>query len=177
MRITGRFKGYFLSVHMANLSATGLALCSSLPRLSRRMSWSTKSTATVKLPTLIAHRDSAALLSAYCDTSVKNRVSFWSSTPNNLVFLPVDSAMASAHNGILHLACNAECPDLQQLLLSSQERIIIIWLYISVKAETHVMVLHTTCKFVMATPTYVTHRRTDRRTTKILMYCLLWAYS
>ena len=23
MRITGRFKGYFLSVHMANLSATG----------------------------------------------------------------------------------------------------------------------------------------------------------
>ena len=26
MRITGRFKGYFLSVHMANLSATGLKL-------------------------------------------------------------------------------------------------------------------------------------------------------
>ena len=26
MRITGRFKGYFLSVHMANLTATGLKL-------------------------------------------------------------------------------------------------------------------------------------------------------
>ena len=26
MRITGRFKGYFMSVHMANLAATGLKL-------------------------------------------------------------------------------------------------------------------------------------------------------
>ena len=37
--------------------------CSSLPRLSRRMSWSTKSpaTGTVKLPKLIARRDSGCL--------------------------------------------------------------------------------------------------------------------
>ena len=47
MRITGRFKGYFLSVHMANLSATGLLkVVSSLAVRSQdfrddlRMSWS-----------------------------------------------------------------------------------------------------------------------------------------
>ena len=69
----------------------------------------------------------SSLLSARCDRLVKNRVSFWSITPNNLVFLPVDSAMASAHNGIFRVACDAEYPDLEQLLLS-QERI--IWLFL-----------------------------------------------
>ena len=33
------------------------------------------------------------------------------------MFLPVVSAMASVHNGILRVACNSECPDQQQLLL------------------------------------------------------------
>ena len=41
------------------------------------------------------------------------------------MFSPIASAKASAHNGILLVACNAECPDLQQLLslafLLSQE--------------------------------------------------------
>ena len=32
MRISGRFKGYFLSVHMANLSVTGLALLQFAPK-------------------------------------------------------------------------------------------------------------------------------------------------
>ena len=36
------------------------------------------------------------------------------------------------------------------------------------KAETHVMILHTNRKFVTATPTSVTHARTDRQTTKNL---------
>ena len=61
-------------------------------------------------------------------------------------------------------ATQIECPDLQQLLLS-QERAI------SVKAETHVMVLHTTRKFVKAMPTSVTHRRTDN---KNLTCCHIW---
>ena len=34
---------------------------------------------------------------------------------------------------------------------------------ISVKAQAHVMVLHTTRKFVTATPTSVTHTQTDRQ--------------
>ena len=38
---------------------------------------------------------------------------------------------------------------------------------ISVNPEAHVMVLHTTLKFVMATPTSVTHGQTDN---KILIY-------
>ena len=61
----------------------------SLPRLSRRLSWSTKSTAPMKLPTLIARCDSGCL--ALC-------------MPNNFVFLPLASAMARAHNGILRVA-------------------------------------------------------------------------
>ena len=36
------------------------------------------------------------------------------------MFLPVISAMASVHNGILRVACNPECPDQQQLLLSRE---------------------------------------------------------
>ena len=36
------------------------------------------------------------------------------------MFLPVVSAMASVHNGILRVACNSECPDQQQLLLSRE---------------------------------------------------------
>ena len=40
---------------------------------------------------------------------------------------------------------------------------------VSVKAEAHVMALHTTRKFVMATPTSVAHNR-HAQTTKILMY-------
>ena len=41
---------------------------------------------------------------------------------NILVFLPVASTMASAHNRILRVACNPECPD-QQQILQSQERL------------------------------------------------------
>ena len=40
---------------------------------------------------------------------------------------------------------------------------------ISVKAEMHVMDLHTTRKFVMATPTSVTHTRTDNKNLNVLM--------
>ena len=117
IRITGRFKGYFLSVHMANLSATGLKLLAHLQFAPKTFEMNElEPPATVKLP--------------------PNRVSFWSSTPNNLVFLPVDSAMASAHNGIFRVACNAEYPDLKQLLLyniiSRKNN-----MAISVTAETH----------------------------------------
>ena len=66
--------------------------------------------------------------------------------------------MASAHNGILCIACNAECPDQQQLLLS-QERFNMV---IFVKAETHMMILYTTRKFVMATPTFITHEHAQK---------------
>ena len=86
---------------------------------------------------------------------MKNLVTFWSSTPNNLVFLA--SAMAIAHNGILGVACNAECPDLQQLIKFTISRKSVA---ISVKAETHVIILHTPRKFVAATPSSVTDRRT-----------------
>ena len=41
--------------------------------------------------------------------------------PNKLVFLPVASAIASAQNGILRIACNAVSPDLQQFLLSQEK--------------------------------------------------------
>ena len=64
MRITGRFKGCFLSVHMVICEPqeeSCLLSCSSLPRLSRRMSWSTKSPAPVKLPKLIARPDGGCL--------------------------------------------------------------------------------------------------------------------
>ena len=117
------------------------------------MSWSTKSPATMKLPKPVA-----ALLSARRDTLVKNRVSFQSSTPNNLVFLPVASAMVSAHNGILCVACLQQQLLQQQLLqqfLLSQER----FSSVNMKAETHVMILHTARKSVTATPTSVTHRQ------------------
>ena len=58
----------------------------------------------------------------------------------------------------LSVACSAECPDLQQLLLIIISRKFNNNNYaISVKAEAHVMVLHTTRKFVTATPTSVTH--------------------
>ena len=50
------------------------------------------------------------------------------------MFLPVVSAMASVHNGILRVACNSECPD-QQLLLHLEK--------IPVTAGTHAKVLHT----------------------------------
>ena len=39
---------------------------------------------------------------------------------------------------------------------------------VNVKAETHVMILHTTRKFVTATPTSVTDRQTD---TQVKSYC------
>ena len=40
---------------------------------------------------------------------------------------------------------------------------------ISVKAETHVMVLHTNRKFVAATPTSVTHTQTDNKNLNVLI--------
>ena len=78
------------------------------------------------------------------------------------MFLPVASAMASVHNGILLVACNAECPDQQQLLVARER-----FLAISVTAGTHVIILHTTRKFVTPRP-HPSH--TDRHTSKILMY-------
>ena len=57
--------------------------------------------------------------------------------------------------------CNAECPDLQQLVLS-QEKIMAIFL----KAETHVIILHTTRKFITATPTSI---KKDNKNLKVLM--------
>ena len=73
--------------------------------------------------------------------------------------------MASAHNGILRVACNPECPDQQKLLLS-QER---FNMTISVKAETHVMILQ-----IRYGHAHIRHTHTDGhthgRTTKILMY-------
>ena len=78
------------------------------------------------------------------------------------MFLPVVSAMASVHNGILRVACNSECPDQQQLLRIHLEKI-------SVTAGTHAIILHTTRKFVTATPTSVTHRHTDNKNLNVLI--------
>ena len=85
------------------------------------------------------------------------------------MFLPVDSAMASAHNGILLVACNAECPDLQQLLL-----LVLLCqenndMAISVKAETHVIILHTTRKFVTRGSDYSNDKQV--RSHKDLLTC------
>ena len=52
------------SVHMVNFEPQEESCClscSSLPRLSRRLSWSTKSPVPVKLPKLIAHHDRGCL--------------------------------------------------------------------------------------------------------------------
>ena len=64
MRITGRFNGYFLSVHMANLSATGLKLLALLqfaPKTFETNELEHEVPATVKLPPLITRRDSGCL--------------------------------------------------------------------------------------------------------------------
>ena len=72
MRITGRFKGCFLSVHMANLLIASLArsemkkVVSSLVVLRseefrEEISWSTMSPAPVEVPKLIARRDYGCL--------------------------------------------------------------------------------------------------------------------
>ena len=105
---------------------------------------------------LIARRDSGCL--AYSLHAVTRKSKIMSrSGPARQMILCFCRAMASAHNDILRVACNVECPDLQQLLLS-QER---FNMTISVKAETDVMTLHPTFKFVTATPTSVTHTQTD----------------
>ena len=126
------------------------------------MSLSTKSPDTGKLPKLIARRNSGCLVcSLHAVTrKVKNHVLFWSSTPNNLVFLPVGRMTASAHNGILRVACNPECPDQQQLLLS-QER---FNMTISVKAEMHVMICTRPANSLRPRP-----HPSHTRTTKILI--------
>ena len=130
----------------------------------------------LKLPKLIARRDSDCLACSL-HAATRNRVSFWSSRPNNLVFLPVASTMASTHNGILRVACNPESLVQQQLLLS-QER---FYMTISVKAETHVMILHNTRKFVTATPISITHTHThtwthhgQQKSYCIDSYCRNW---
>ena len=64
MRIIGRFKGYFLSVHMANLSVTVLnllALLQFVPKTFEMNEHEHEVPATVKLPKLIACRDSDCL--------------------------------------------------------------------------------------------------------------------
>ena len=77
MRISGRFKGYFLSAHGE----------------------------------FISHRMKVVSSVVVCSQDFRD----------NLVFLPVDSAVASAHNGILRVACNAECPVLQLYYISRKE--------------------------------------------------------
>ena len=110
---------------MANLSATGLKLLALLQFAPKTFETNDGAGAPCHREATPANRSSRqwlpALLSARCDRQVKNRVSFWSSTPNNLVFLPVDSAMASAHNGIFRVASTSiqTCSG-----LLSQERMI-----------------------------------------------------
>ena len=68
----------------------------------------------------------------------------------------------------------AECPDLQQLFISlAISRT--INMAISMKAETHVMILNTTRKFVTATTTSVTHRQTDNLNLNVLI--VVWSPS
>ena len=82
-----------------------------------------KSPATMKLPKLISRHDSGCLAFSLHAVTRSEKIVSRSGPACQLDdngVLPVASAMASAHNGILRIACNAECPDLQQLLLSQK---------------------------------------------------------
>ena len=80
---------------------------------------------------------------------MKNRVLFWSSTPNNLACRKYNGKRPQWHpsRSLQHRVSRP--PDLDANF--------------GVKAETHVIMLHTTRKFVTATPTTVTRTRTDNK--------------
>ena len=95
---------------------------------------------------------------------IKNHVSFWSSTLNKLLLLSDASAMASANNGILHMAVSRRVATFEGIIISA------IYGDFCESLTARDDFLHTNRKFVKARP-HPSH--TDTRTDSKNLYVLI----